>query len=96
MSKIQTFFQQMVQKRLASKMNEIRSTAGPAVENDDKQGQKLRLAKPSSACKAGGKRKNLFQNNATKAIKNEKDIFGNGAILNMDNKDIIQRNDGNK
>lgn len=73
-------------------MNEIRSTAGSAVENDDKQGQKLRLAKPSSACKAG----NLFQNNATKAIKNKKDIFGNDAILNMDNKDIIQRNDGNK
>lgn len=43
-------------KRLASKMNKIRSTACSAVQNDSEQGRSTLTAKPSSGCKKGGKR----------------------------------------
>lgn len=79
------------EKRLASKMNEIRSTAGSAVHNDNEQGPSTSTAKPSSACKKGGKRKSSSKN-ATKAKKNKKaDVSGNditNAILNMDTENI--------
>lgn len=42
-------------KRLTSKMNEIRSTAGSAEQNDSEQGHLTLTAKPVSACKKGGK-----------------------------------------
>lgn len=37
------------EKRLPSKMNKIKSTAGSAVQNDNEQGPSTSTAKPSSA-----------------------------------------------
>lgn len=50
------------EKRQASKMNKIRSTAGSALQNHNEQWPSTSTTKPSSECKNGGKRKSSGNN----------------------------------
>lgn len=50
------------EKRQASKMNKIRSTAGSEVQNHNELWPSTSTTKPSSECKNGGKRKSSGNN----------------------------------